>query len=395
MRVAVLGGKLQGVEACYLARKAGWNIVLADKKENVPAQGMCDAFFQFDLLDDAKLKALLRDVDFVVPALEDKVVLDHIYDCAAALGKRVVYDKAAYALSSSKIQSDVFFQQMHIPAPRPWPHCRFPVTVKPSGASGSKHVRQVDGPTALADFLERQENREEWVVQEFLAGPSYSIEVIGDGQHYRTFQVTELEMDAGYDCKRVLAPAALSLEKQEDFAACALRLACELKLCGIMDVEVILHENELKVLEIDARLPSQTLIAVYQSTGVNMLEQLWRGPDTEKDEKFFTRLPGCGVVFEHIQITGDTLAVWGEHVMGGVGQLRLIADFFGADEAITNFREGEREWVATLVVTAETQGEAWKKSCEVIRNIMKTCGIRSYRDVAPAGFPHYREEAAL
>ena len=39
-------------------------------------------------------------------------------------------------------------------------------------------------------------------------------------------------------------------------------------------MEVILHRGELKVLEIDARLPSQTPTVVFHSTGVNLVEVL-------------------------------------------------------------------------------------------------------------------------
>ena len=33
MKAVVIGGKLQGVEAAYLAKKAGWEVVLIDKSE--------------------------------------------------------------------------------------------------------------------------------------------------------------------------------------------------------------------------------------------------------------------------------------------------------------------------------------------------------------------------
>ena len=49
MRVAVIGGKLQGIEASYLARKEGWNVTLIDREEGVPAMGLCDKFFKSDV----------------------------------------------------------------------------------------------------------------------------------------------------------------------------------------------------------------------------------------------------------------------------------------------------------------------------------------------------------
>ncbi|BBB91284.1 3-methylornithine--L-lysine ligase PylC [Methylomusa anaerophila] len=383
MRIAVLGGKLQGVEACYLAKKAGWEVCLADKNPAAAATGLCDSFVEMDLLDKDKLTWLLRTVEFVVPALEDRRVLDTIYDCARAAGVRVLYDRDAYRLSASKLASDQLFARLGVPAPRPWPDCRFPVTVKPSGASGSEGVRQVQSPAELNQFLQSFGRQGEWVIQEFLDGPSYSIEIAGMAGEYRTFQVTELEMDAGYDCKRVLAPAILSPDKVQQLADCALVLARELQLDGIMDIEVILHDNALKVLEIDARLPSQTLTAVYHSTGVNVLELLGTGFAAGQQPKVLTTAAARGVVYEHIRVGGGQIEVCGEHIMGGVGPLFAAADFFGADEALTNFHPGRQEWVATLIVTGKTRRQVWQRRETVIRNIMQACGLAQYLDSAP------------
>ena len=229
------------------------------------------------------------------------------------------------------------------------------------------------------------------MIQEFLAGPSYSIEVVGDNGHYRTFQVTELAMDAGYDCKRVVAPAALAAEKVDEFAECALKLAKHLNLTGIMDVEVILHNGQLKVLEIDARLPSQTPTAVYKSTGINMLAVLKEGVGHDSEQKQFTAAPAKGVIYEHLKVTHGQIEVCGEHIMAHAGHLHLYEDFFGADEAISNYREDQQEWVATIIVTGKDRQEAWQRRCAVIKNIMDKCGISQYQDLTPARLPNSGE----
>lgn len=387
MRVAVLGGKLQGVEACYLAKKAGWDVLLVDKNPAAPAAGLADDFLALDLLNRDQLTQVLRTVAFVVPALEDQAVLAAIQGCAQAAGARLLYDREAYALSSSKLASDKLFARLGIPAPRPWPDCRLPVTVKPSGASGSEGVRQIQTAAELAAFMGQVGRPDEWVVQEFLAGPSYSIEIAGIAGDFRTFQVTELEMDAGYDCKRVLAPALLAPVKVQRLADYALILAQELQLNGIMDVEVILHDDTLKVLEIDARLPSQTLTAVYHSTGVNVLALLAGKFTAGQDQKQLTTAAARGVVYEHIRVAGDALEVCGEHSMAGGGHLHVATGFFTADEAITNFRPGKKEWVATLIVTGDNRRQAWQRREQVIRNISRACGLTQYRDPVPPPLP--------
>jgi len=42
-----------------------------------------------------------------------------------------------------------------------------------------------------------------------------------------------------------------------------------------MDLEVIDHKGELKILEIDARFPSQTPIVAYHGSGINYIEELY------------------------------------------------------------------------------------------------------------------------
>ena len=49
MQVCIIGGKLQGVEATYLAHKAGWEVLLVDKNPSPPAKGLCDRFYQVDV----------------------------------------------------------------------------------------------------------------------------------------------------------------------------------------------------------------------------------------------------------------------------------------------------------------------------------------------------------
>jgi pyrrolysine biosynthesis protein PylC len=374
-----MGGKLQGVEAAYLSRQAGWKAVLVDRNRDAPAAGMCDNFIQADLMEKDKLVDLFKKVKLVIPAVENSEVLENIKECALAAGVKIIYDSAAYALSSSKIESDKLFARLDLPVPKPWSGCGFPVVIKPSGASGSENVYKIN---SLRDFNEltlKLGNLDSWVKQEYLRGPSYSIEVIGCKGDYQTFQITELEMDAAHDCKRVLAPAQLSTEKQDEFKSQAVKIARALNLNGIMDVEVILHDEKFKVLEIDARLPSQTPTVVYKATGINMLEVLWSGglKRREKQEIGMTR----GVVYEHIKVRSNRLIeVGGEHIMAGAGRLHILKKFFGADEAISNYDRDKTEWVATLIITGKNRQEAWLKRTAVINNIMQEFAVEDCMD---------------
>ncbi|MBW2123922.1 MAG: 3-methylornithine--L-lysine ligase PylC, partial [Deltaproteobacteria bacterium] len=103
MRVAVIGGKLQGVEACYLARRAGWEVMLVDKDPSPPARGLCDFFSQTDVVEQReRLPGILGEVDLVVPAVEETEALQSLAETAGRSGIPLALDLDAYGVTSSK-----------------------------------------------------------------------------------------------------------------------------------------------------------------------------------------------------------------------------------------------------------------------------------------------------
>ncbi len=387
MRIAVIGGRLQGIEATYLAHKAGWEVIVIDKDAMAPAKGLSDLFYCFDVREGREFFKKLKNLVLIVPALENKEALSFLHRMAKEENLPLALDPTAYAISSSKIESNRLFAEMKLPRPLPCLSGCFPLIAKPSEASGSQGVQRITDPESLRSFMNRSAAGEAWVIEEFLEGPSYSIEVIGHEGKYQTFQVTDLEMDAGYDCKRVRAPSVLSFPEIKRFEDIASAIARRLNLRGIMDVEVILHDQSLKVLEIDARLPSQTPTVVYLSTGINMVEILGNvfGLDVKSSLTSYRSSPSAerGVVYEHIQVSPGRLEISGEHIMTGGGPLTLHSDFFGADEAITNYHPGRQDWIATLMVVGSTREEAWEKRCHVIGEIRRHGAIGTYLDPVP------------
>jgi pyrrolysine biosynthesis protein PylC len=371
MKVAVIGGKLQGVEAVYLSKKAGWEVTLVDKDSNAPAVLLCDHFYKADILKETELDEIFKDIQFIIPALENDKVLNLLNKYALNAKIPILYDAGAYSISSSKIISDKLFAELKIPVPRPWPGCEFPVVVKPSELSGSEGVHKIENKFQLDRFIEKNNGTDNLVIQEFLEGPSYSLEVIGYRGNYRVLQVTELNMDKIYDCKRVIAPSKLDRDKVKQFEEISIKIAKKLDLTGIFDVEVILNQGEMKVLEIDARLPSQTPTAVYNSTGVNLLECLWY--IYSKDNRFdsFSVNENGSTIYEHIKVKEDFVEVCGEHIMAKAGKLKFYKNFFGADEAISNYDEGKKEWSATLIINGKSRAETWNKRCCIINNIKR------------------------
>jgi len=381
VRVAIIGGNLQGVEAAYLAGRAEWEVLVIDRKQEVPAQGLSHQFLQLNVADQKELGRALKGVDLIIPALENDPALAVISQCAGNEGIALAFDLGAYSVSASKFKSNQLFSQMGIPVPLPWPDCGFPVMAKPSSGSGSKKVGVVHNLDDLQKYLHAPADK--WILQEYIQGPSYSIEIIGGPGNYTCMQVTDLEMDDNYDCKRVLAPSDLPDTLVSEFEQLAGSLAEELHLNGLMDVEVILDERQLKVLEVDARLPSQTPTTVFWSTGANMVQML--GDLFVKDSCLHpaVRISGKHVIYEHIKVSSNLLEVAGEHIMSGVDPLHVMPNFFGANEAITNYVQGRENWVATIIVCGDGRVAVWEKRNSVISEIRQYLNIDGYRDSSP------------
>jgi pyrrolysine biosynthesis protein PylC len=380
-----VGGGLQGVEAAYLAIKAGWDVIVIDKDPGVPAARLGHIFMRMDVTHGDDLFRLIPGVAIVIPALENDAALFSLERQCRSAGIPFAFDLDAYAISSSKLKSNRLFARLGIPAPRPWPEGEFPLVVKPERGSGSKGVKIIRNLSRLESDFPGPASKKGRVIQEYLPGPSYSLEVIGFPGNYKALQVTDLEIDAAYDCKRVSAPTALPPGQAARFADISLQIAAAISLKGIMDVEAILHRGELKVLEIDARLPSQTPITVYRSTGLNMVEalgELFLKGDMGDSFKGKLANPG-GAVFEHIRVSSNRLEVRGEGIMKSGGPLQLQPDFFGADEAVSDYEPGKKQWVATLILWAAGKEEALLKRDKTIKNIQRHFKLGIYKDNVP------------
>ncbi len=369
---------MQGVEAVYLAQKAGWEVLLIDCKAAPPAAELCERFVQFDVASVRETASLLGKSDLVMPALENPDALGVLAACAASGAISLAFDPDAYAVTCSKIRSNALFDRLRMAIPGQWPGCGFPVIVKPDSASGSHGVRVVHHTDELpADH----DKSEKYVIQAFTPGPSYSLEVVGLPGKYRALQVTALEMDAAFDCKRVLAPSGLDSSLTHEFEQMAINLAEAIRLKGLMDVEVILNGQQLTLLEIDARLPSQTPIAVYWSTGMNMVRQIG---EMFTGRKSLLAVPPAeppeAVIYEHIHVSDEKMEICGEHIMSNVDPLHVRQDFFGADEAITNYRPGRGNWVATLIFSEADRNSTVNKRNATIESIKHHCNIDTYAD---------------
>jgi len=371
------------LEAVYLARQAGFRTVLVDRDPLAPARALADEFCHIDILsEEDRAAALLKEVDLILPVTENYGTLLRLEKIAARCDVPLALDIHSYAISSSKIKSNNLFSLAGIAMPEQWPECGFPVIVKPSGLSGSAGVVKVKDQAHLDAVSDGMGT--EAVIQKYLCGPSYSLEVLGHRGQCAGLQVTELNFDAAYDCKRVLAGPDTGKTVAEAFYDLGERIAEALHLSGIMDIEVIDHNGELKVLEIDARLPSQTPTAVYHSTGANIVELLadyWIHGRLPSQRRFSGKQRA--VIYEHLRFHNKVLEVSGEHVLAGAQGLKVHQDKFSADVLISNFEKSPDDWVATAIFVEETEALVWEVRNRAIKIIQQAFKAEKVLDPEP------------
>ena len=382
MRIAIVGGALQGMEAVYLAKKAGYETIVIDKRNAAPAFSLSDEFAILDpVMQESAAMNIFKGCDAVLPACEDLNLLSKLDAMLRYSSIPLLFDLDAYLISSSKSATNSLMENIGIPTPRRWQQCGYPVVVKPSSQSGSTGVTVAYSEKDVAAGIDRiMRMGDEPVIQEFVSGKSVSIEVIGDGDTFRPFVTTEIMLSRDYDCKRVrCAPDVLDREREEEFKRIAEKLSESINLFSLMDVEAIDTENGLRVLEIDARIPSQTPAAVLAATGINLLEELVvsrlggrTGPRRDDVSSY-----------EHFIIRYGKMSSCGEKSFADVRNPRIVRGLFGADEMITDHEDGSNIWRCTMINSASSEEELERKRSECIDSIIRECGITEFTDQAP------------
>ncbi|MCL2883109.1 MAG: 3-methylornithine--L-lysine ligase PylC [Coriobacteriia bacterium] len=397
MKLLVLGGQLQGTEITYLAKAAGWEVTVADKADHVLAAKLCDHFICRDLLTvDA---AFYTKYDLVFPALEDLQTLLFSQKLAAQAGTPMVFDEAAYRLSRSKVRTNQFLLGLGVKIPDLLkglsadsdnaPEAAEGYIIKPDCKSGSKGLHRFAGLAQARDYL-RAHPDEGVFGQVFLSGPIYSIEVICDYGQVTPYMVTEVVIDADYDCHQIVAPAEAPPACQDEIKAIAATIGQALKMRGIFDIEFVWHDSELYVLEIDARMPSQTPIAVYHASGLNFVVETAKcfigAAATSATQDAANSQPGGGhaelkagwdskcrhAILQHVKtVMTKNVAVQliGEGQLSKSTPLTPQDGFFGADSALVSDDRGRDPSYATLIAVGSSYDQTKNKMEKIITGL--------------------------
>lgn len=80
--------------------------------------------------------------------------------------------------------------------------------------------------------------------------------------------------------------------------------------------------------------------------------------------------------------------------MSHAGPVQVESDFFGADEAITDYRVDSRNWVATLIHVANDPTDLMGKRASTIDNICRSLGLTGIVDSTPKSFGQKERDQA-
>ena len=383
MRIAIVGGALQGMEAVYLSERAGFETVVIDKRPDAPALALANEAYVLDPTKDAdQAMKIFGDCDAVLPACEELDLLETLNSNLKGTGIPFLFDMRSYKISCSKERSNILMEEAGVPIPKSWPECGFPVIVKPSCQSGSIGVTAAKNEVErLAGLKKVAELKDVPIIQEFVSGKSVSIEAIGNGKKARSYVTTEVILDSKYDCKMVRCNSnIISSEKDMLLRDVCKKAAEAMHLNALMDMEAIDTPNGLRVLEIDARIPSQTPAAIEAGTGINLLKELVDCAMMKKSTAINT---GGASVYEHYAFKDGVLCTSGEKVFGRVRNPKIHTGLFGSDKMITDYEPGKKEWYATVITKGRDEAEADKKRLIVRERMIYESNVKIFYDDSP------------
>ncbi len=373
LNIIICGGGLQGVELCFLAKQASWNIILIDKQENCLAKNLAHTFVNYDLLslnnEDNKIKEIFKSADIVIPANENKKCLEILTEYCKKNALPLAFDKDAYKISSSKLKSRDFFIDCKSPIPEPFLQKKdisYPLLAKPSEGSGSKGVQVFYDEKKFIENFPEGINTDNWIFESYHEGISYSIEVCGKENNYKAYTITKLHMDEIYDCCAVTTPSGLSRMQEQKIEQEVIKLAKKLNLRGIMDLELIITKDNFVILEIDARFPSQTPLTIFYASGVNLLEELVSAfiDYTPQSQQY----PLKKVRYEHFIYEDNILKSIGEHIFKDKNP--LIEKTFKGKPMLYTTKDNTKSIASTFILTGDnTNNNIKNEQINFLKNI--------------------------
>lgn len=182
----------------------------------------------------------------------------------------------------------------------------YPLIIKPVSASASKGVFKIEDAGGLPgtwDLIRRHVvvesdamfgyNKGRFIVEEFMAGPEYSVEALIDTSTVHILGITEKEIDPSFEEVQHTFPACLSQQEIDEIVQLVTEalVASGLSNCGT-HTEVKKTPDGFRIVEINGRLAGDfiTTDLIPEATGVDVIAatiaiSLGQKPDLTPDRR--------------------------------------------------------------------------------------------------------------
>ncbi|MFL2028960.1 carbamoyl-phosphate synthase large subunit [Loigolactobacillus zhaoyuanensis] len=153
----------------------------------------------------------------------------------------------------------------------------YPVLIRPSYVLGGRAMEIVEKQADLEIYMRdavKVSNDHPVLIDQYLVGKECEVDVISDGQQVLLPGIMEHIERAGVhsgDSMAVYPPQSLSPAVKAQIVAAAQKLAVALKCIGMMNIQFIIHEEQVYVLEVNPRA-SRTVPFLSKVTGIPMAQ---------------------------------------------------------------------------------------------------------------------------
>ncbi|MFC6169106.1 carbamoyl-phosphate synthase large subunit [Loigolactobacillus jiayinensis] len=153
----------------------------------------------------------------------------------------------------------------------------YPVLIRPSYVLGGRAMEIVENQADLEIYMRdavKVSNDHPVLIDQYLVGKECEVDVISDGKDVLLPGIMEHIERAGVhsgDSMAVYPPQSLSTAVKEQIVTDAQKLAVALKCIGIMNIQFIIHQEQVYVLEVNPRA-SRTVPFLSKVTGIAMAQ---------------------------------------------------------------------------------------------------------------------------
>lgn len=340
MNLTIIGGGLQGLELCYLAKKAGIKTTLLDKKESPIAKNIADDFKKIDITKSPqKLRKISNNHQHIIPATENHKTLKFLKK--GFNNQKTLFDFENFFLTSNKKKMYKKLSKNTKIPPNSTKSKEFPLIVKPIHGSGSKGIKKISNEKKL-EKIKSEKDLNKFLVQKYLKGKQYSTEAIVKNNELYTYQTTLLEFKKNYGCCRIVCSPKIpkKIIKKQKRVIKNINKSFN-NISHLFDVQTIFYGSQIYVIEINARSPSQTPISVYWSTGINLLKQLIKPSN-------YSYIKEKPVILEHFKSTKNGTKIINESKLLQGSDYKIKDKIKGCKEAILG-KTKENKVIGTVI----------------------------------------------